>query len=182
MSSDGAQQASIGAPAFFKTQAGGCADNACGVVRAAQESEVASPSAPLSSQRNMLASGSLRSARRQHKTRVMNTLIVRGERSERLYIRLTADEVEHVAQLADRRGLKVSDYVRKAVLRGSGRRAVSGRRVLPTDVAGTIRELSAIACNLRRLVALHEADMTISRDQLQACVAAVHDAISRFGA
>ena len=34
----------------FITQAGGCADNACGVARAARKSEVASPSAPLSSQ------------------------------------------------------------------------------------------------------------------------------------
>jgi uncharacterized protein (DUF1778 family) len=182
MSSDGAQQARIGARVFFMTQAGGCADNACGVVRAARESEVASPSAPLSSQRNMPASGSLRSARRRHETHAMNALIVPGKRSERLYIRLTADEAEHVAQLADRRGLKVSDYVRKAVLRNSGRRAVNGRRVLPTDAASTIRELSAIARDLRRLVAHREANMTISPDQLQACIAAVHDAISGFTA
>jgi uncharacterized protein (DUF1778 family) len=112
----------------------------------------------------------------------MNALIVRGKRSERLYIRLTADEAEHIAQLADRRGLKVSDYVRKAALRGSGRRAVSGRRVLPTDAAGTVRELSVIARDLRRVVALHEANMTISPDQLQACIAAVHDAIGGFAA
>jgi hypothetical protein len=182
MSLDAAQQATVRARVFFTTQAGGCAYNACGVVRPAQESEVASPSAPLSSQRNVPSSGSLRSARRQHKTCVMNALIVRGKRSERLYIRLTADEAEHVAQLADCRGLKVSDYVRKAVLRGSGRRAVSGRRGLPTDAASTIRELSAIARDLRRLVALHEANMTISPDQLQACIAAVHDAIGAFAA
>ena len=47
---------------FFMTQAGGCADNACGAARPARESEVASPSAPLSSLWEVPASGSLRSA------------------------------------------------------------------------------------------------------------------------
>ena len=47
---------------FFVTQAGGCADNACGVARAARESEVTAPSAPLSSLGDVPMSGSLRSA------------------------------------------------------------------------------------------------------------------------
>lgn len=170
------------AESFFTTQAGGCAYNACGVVRPAQESEVASPSAPLSSQRNMPASGSLRSARRQHETQPMNALSARAKRSERLYIRLTADEAEYIAQLADSRGVKVSDYVRKAALRGTGRRAMVARRVLPTDDAGAIRELSSIARDLRRLVVLAEANALVSNDQLQACVAAVHAAVAGFGA
>ena len=177
MSSDGAQQASIGARVFYTTQAGGCAYNACGVVRPAQESEVASPSAPLSSQRKIRASGSLRSARRPNKTHLLNAFFAPGKRSERLYIRLTRDEAEYVAQVANRRGVKVSDYVRKAVLRGSGRRPMVGRRLLPTDAAGTIRELSAIARDLRRLVDLAEANAPVSNDQLQACVAAVHAAV-----
>jgi hypothetical protein len=177
MRSDGAQQASIGARVFFTTQAGGCAYNACGVVRPAQGSEVASPSAALSSQRNMSASGSLRSARRRHETHAMNLFVAPAKRSERLYIRLTADESDYIAQLADSRGVKVSDYVRKAALRGTGRRPKFGRRVLPTDAAGTIRELSAIARDLRRLVVLAEANALISNDQLQACVAALHAAV-----
>lgn len=177
MSLDEAQQASSGAPVFFKTQAGGCAYNACGVVRPAQESEVASPSAPLSSQRKMQASGSLRSARRQQETDPTNAFIAAAKRSERLYIRLTVDEAEHVAQLADSRGVKVSDYVRKAVLRGSGRRPMFRRRRLPTDAAGSIRELSAIARDLRRLVDLAEANASVPNDQLQACVTAVHAAV-----
>jgi hypothetical protein len=182
MSADGAQQASIGARVFFETQAGGCAYNAYGAVRPAQESEVASPSAPLSSHGDMPASGSLRSARCRYKTLAVNALAGQVTRTERLYIRLTADEAEHVAQLANRRGLKRSDYVRKTLLRGSGRRLLTGRRVLATDAAGTIRELSTIARDLSRLVAVAAAKGTISRDQLEACVAAVHAALDGFTA
>ena len=181
MSSDSAQQTSIGARLFFTTQAGGCAYNACGVVRPAQESEVASPSAPLSSQNNMPASGSLRSARCRHEARAMHVAIGLPTRSERLYIRLTAEEAEQVAYLANRRGLKVSDYVRKVVLRGSGRRLLRGRR-LPIDAAGMIRELSAIARDLRRLVALAEANGSVANEQLEACIAVLHAAIGGFTA
>lgn len=112
----------------------------------------------------------------------MKALSARAKRSERLYIRLTADEAAYIAQLADSRGVKVSDYVRKAALRRTGRRAVVGRCVLPIDAAGTIRELSSIARDLRRLVVLAEANALVSKDQLQACVAAVHAAVAGFGA
>jgi|HubBroStandDraft_5_1064220.scaffolds.fasta_scaffold00348_21 hypothetical protein len=103
-------------------------------------------------------------------------------RHDWLHVRVTAEEAQHVARLADRRGLTVSDYVRKAALRGSGCRPTTRRRVLSTDAAGTIRELSAIARDLRRLLALAELSRTISPDQLQICVAAVHDAIGGFAA
>lgn len=110
----------------------------------------------------------------------MNAPVSRAKRSERLYIRLTIDEAEYVAGVADARGLSVSDYVRKTVLRGSGRRAGVMRRVLPTDAAGTIRELSAVARDLRQLVALSEANKTIDHDQLNACLIAVHAALDGF--
>jgi uncharacterized protein (DUF1778 family) len=110
----------------------------------------------------------------------MNPRVSRAKRSERLYIRLTADESEHVTRLADMRGLSVSEYVRKAVLRGTGRRAVAVHRLLPTDAAGTIRELSAIARDLRQLVALAEANKTIAHDQLNACLMRVHAALDGF--
>ena len=176
MSVGGTQRGGRSAESFFTTQAGGCGHSACGAAAPTRESEVASPSAPLSSQRSVPASGSLRSARRRHETRGMNALFARAKRSERLYIRLTADEAAYIAQLADRRGVKVSDYVRKAALRGSGCRPV-GRHILPTDAAGTIRELSAIASDLRRLAVLAEGNAPVSKDQLQACVAAVHAAV-----
>ena len=57
---------------------------------------------------------------------------------------------------------------------------MAGRRLLPTDAAGTIRELSAIARDLRRLVDLAEANAPVPTDQLQACVAAVHAAVIGF--
>jgi hypothetical protein len=95
---------------------------------------------------------------------------------------VTAEDAKHVARLADMRGLTVSDYVRKAVLRGSGHRSRTRRRLLPTDAASTIRELSAIARDLRRLLALVELDGTISSDKLQACLTAIHEAIGGFAA
>jgi hypothetical protein len=109
----------------------------------------------------------------------MRAAVAQPTRSERLYIRLTAEEAERVAYVANQRGLKVSDYVRKVVLRGSGRRFTSGRR-LPIDAAGTIRELSAIARELRRLVAFAEANGTVSNEHLEAGIAAVHAAIGGF--
>ncbi len=180
MSSDGAQQASVRAQMFFTTQAGGCAHNASGAVHPTQESEVVSPSAPLSSHADMLPSRSLRSARRQHESSSMQALIRHTARHDRIHVRVTAEEAEHVARLADMRALSVSDYVRKAALRGSGHRPRMRHRVLPTDAAGTIRELSAIARDLRRLLDLAESSQSISRAPLQACVAAVHDAIAGF--
>jgi uncharacterized protein (DUF1778 family) len=182
MSSDGAQQANVGSRVFFKTQAGGCAHNACGAVRPTQKSEVASPSAPLSSQPKALPSRSLRSARWQQDSRSMQAISGHTARHDWLHVRVTAEEADHVTRLADMRGLTVSDYVRKAALRGSGRRHSTRRRVLSTDAAGTIRELSAIARDMRRLLALAELNRTIPRDKLQACVTAVHDAISGFAA
>jgi len=100
-----------------------------------------------------------------------------GRRSERLYVRLTAEEAEKVASLADARGLTVSDFVRNAVLRRSGLRGLTGRRVLPTDAAGTIRQLSAIATELRHLLAIAEGNGVIPEDELRACLAQVQTAI-----
>ena len=105
-----------------------------------------------------------------------------ARRSERLYVRLTADEAEKVASLADARGLSVSDFVRNAVLRRSGLRGLAGRRALPTDAAGTIRQLSAIAAELRRLLAIAEANGVIPEDELRACLAQVQTAILEVAA
>lgn len=100
-----------------------------------------------------------------------------GRRCERLYVRLTAEEAEKVASLADARGLSVSDFVRNAVLRRTGLRGLVGRRALPNDAAGTIRQLSAIAVELRRLLAIAEVNGIIPEDELRACLAQVRTAI-----
>jgi hypothetical protein len=62
MASQPAHQAGSTTQRFFTTQAGGCTDSACGAVRPASGSEVASPSAPLSSHEEGLGAGALRLA------------------------------------------------------------------------------------------------------------------------
>jgi uncharacterized protein (DUF1778 family) len=105
-----------------------------------------------------------------------------GLRRERLYVRLTAEEAARVASLADARGLTVSDFVRHVLLRGSAARRLTGRRALATDVAGTIRQLSAIAVELRRLLGIADATGTIPEAELRACLAQVQTAISGIAA
>ena len=111
----------------------------------------------------------------------MSTTREGATRGERLYVRLTTDEAAHVAYLADTRGLTVSDFVRAAVLRGLGGRPLVGRRALPTDTASTIRQLRAIAAELRRLVGIAQANGTIRQDQVDACLIEVRASIAVFG-
>ena len=136
--------------------------------------------AALSPQDDVLAPGSLRSARRQHDGSAMSTTREPTTRNERLYVRLTPDEAAHVADLADARGLTVSDFVRAAVLRGLGGRPL-GRRVLPSDTAGAIRQLGVIAADLGRLARIAQANGPIRQDELDACLAQVRAAIAVFG-
>jgi hypothetical protein len=103
-------------------------------------------------------------------------------RTKRLYVRLTAEEAGKVASLADARGLTISDFARRVLLRGSGPRRLIGRCALPTDAAGTIRQLTAIAVELRRLLEFAEANGTIPEDELRACLAQVQTAISGVAA
>ncbi len=142
-----------------------------------QESGVAS----LSPHGKVPTPGSLRSARRNHDECALNIADERATRSERLYVRLTAQEAAHVAYLADARGLTVSDFVREAMLRRSGFRSRQGRRALPSDAASTIRQLSAIAADLRRLTMIAQANGTIQSDELGVCLAQVQVAIGAFG-
>lgn len=103
-------------------------------------------------------------------------------RNERLYVRLTAEEASRIAALADARGLTVSDFVRHVLLRGSAARRLTGRRAMSTDAAGTIRQLSAVAVELRRLLAVADASGTIPEAELRACLAQVQVAISGVAA
>src|SRR5271165_3362698 len=90
---------------FFTTQAGGCGHSAFGAAAPTRESEVASPSAPLSSQQK-LPSRSLRSARRQPNE--CGAAAFRGTRDCLLRVRLTEQEAEHVARRAKARKLSLS--------------------------------------------------------------------------
>ena len=111
----------------------------------------------------------------------MSTTREGAPRSERLYVRLTADEAAHVADLAGARGLRLSDFVRAAVLRGRGGRPLFGRRAMAIDTASAVRQLGAIAADLNRLVKVAQANGTIRQDQVDACLTEVRAAIAVFG-
>jgi hypothetical protein len=102
-------------------------------------------------------------------------------RSERLYVRLTAEEAAHVADLAGARGLRLSDFVRTAVLRGMGGRPLFGRRAMPRETANAVRQLGAVAVDLNRLVEVAQADGAIRPDVLDACLTRVRAVIAVFG-
>src|SRR6202044_2247848 len=89
---------------FFTTKAGGCGHSAYGAAAPTRESEVASPSAPLSSQQKP-PSRSLRSARRQPDECAAGAL--RGTRDRLLRVRLTEQEAEQVASRAKTRKLSL---------------------------------------------------------------------------
>ena len=159
-----ALQASLRFSLTFGSQAGGCAYNAFGVVRPTRNA------------------GSLRSARRGRcGGRIVNAASERATRTERLYVRLTAEEAAHVAHLADLRGLTVSDFVREVALKRSGFRWRVGRRALPSDSAATIRQLSSIGADLRRLAAIAESNGAVRADKVTACLAQLQAVIGSFG-
>jgi len=104
----------------------------------------------------------------------------RVRRSKWLWVRVTSEEAAHVAYVAGARGLTVSDFVRVAVLRGLSGRSLVGRRALPTDAANAVRQLSAIAVNLRRLVGIAQANGAIRHAELDACITEARAAIAVF--
>ncbi len=182
MSSDGAQQASIGAGVFFTTQAGGCGHSACGAVAPTRESEVASPSAPLSSQQRQ-PSRSLRSARRQLDQLGADALRYSRysqSRSRLLRVRLTEEEAEQVTRRAKARGLSLSDFVRRAILRGTGGRFSTRRHLLAAEDGLTIRQLTDVAAGIRSLTAIALAQGNIDENELQRCLTEVSSTLARF--
>ena len=164
------------AESFFTTQAGGCGHSACGAAAPTRESEVASPSAPLSSQQR-LPSRSLRSARRQPDECRLSALC--GTRHCLLRVRLTEQEAEQAARRAKARGLSLSDFVRRAVLRGTGARS-TGRSALAAEDAATIRQLTNIAAAVRSLTAIALVHGNIDENELQKCLTAVSSTLARL--
>ena len=154
---------------FFTTQAGGCGHSACGAAAPTRESEVASPSAPLSSQQK-LPSRSLRSARRQPD----------GTRDSLLRVRLTEQEAEQVARGAKERGLSLSDFVRRAVLRGTGARFSTRHYVLAPEDAAMIRQLTGISVGIRSLTAIALAQGAIDENELRRCLTEVSSTLARL--
>jgi uncharacterized protein (DUF1778 family) len=103
-------------------------------------------------------------------------------RTRRLEIRFTHDEASWIISRARARGLSLTDYVRSAALRGSGTMLLAHRRRLPNDTAITIRQLTGVAAELRRLIALAEATRTIPQDEVRQCLAQVITAICELAA
>ena len=170
-------QAGITPQRFFTTQAGGCGHSAYGAAAPTRESEVASPSAPLSSQQKP-PSRSLRSARRQPDECAAGAL--RGTRDRLLRVRLTEQEAEQVASRAKTRKLSLSDFVRRAVLRGTGARFSIGRRILAAEDAATIRQLTDIAAGIRSLIAIALAQGNINENELQSSLTEVSSILARL--
>jgi len=170
MSVGGAQRGGRSREAFFMTQAGGCGHSACGAASPTRNSEVASPSAPLSSQRS-LPSRSLRSARLEPDDGAAGAL--RGPRNSLLRVRLTEQEAEQIARRAEARGLSLSDFVRRSVQRGTTVRLSTRRSILAAEDAATIRQLTNIAAGIRNLSAIALAQGNIDENELRRCLAEV---------
>lgn len=161
---------------FFTTQAGGCAHSACGAAAPTRHSEVASPAAPLSSQQK--PSRPLRSARRGRDEDGADALC--STRNRLLRVRLTEQEAEHVARRAKAGGLSRSDFVRRAVLRGTGARFAIGRRLVAPEDAAIVRQLTSLAAGIHSLAAIAFAHGNIDENELRRCLADVSSVLARF--
>jgi uncharacterized protein (DUF1778 family) len=103
-----------------------------------------------------------------------------GTRDSLLRVRLTEQEAEQVARRAEARGLTLSDFVRRAVLRGTGARFSTRRCVLAADDAATIRQLTDIAAGIRNLIAIALAQGNIDENELRKCLAEVASTLARL--
>ena len=103
-------------------------------------------------------------------------------RNERIYVRLTTEEAASIADAAALHGMTMSNFVRDAVLRRSGPHARVPRRMLASDAAEAVRSLSAIGVHLRELSDLLRAGRTLTTVQIDACLAEMHAALTRFEA
>ena len=103
----------------------------------------------------------------------------RNTRTERLHVRLTADEAAHITASAAKRGMPIPDFVRARLLRGSGRTTIVARRTLARDTAETVRQLSAIVTELRHLAEVVQTRGLVASSRLDDCLARVCDVIGR---
>lgn len=161
---------------LFTTQAGGCGHSAYGAAAPTRHSEVASPSAPLSSQQK--ASRSLRSARRELGERGADALC--GTRNRLLRVRLTEHEAEDVARRTQACRLSLSGFVRRAILRGTGARFAVGHHGFAAEDAAIVRHLTSLAASIRSVTALALAPGTIDETELRRCLTEVLSALTRL--
>ena len=130
------------------------------------------------SQHQYCQSRSLRSARMHSDEYAAGAL--RGTRDRLLRVRLTEQEAEQVASRAKARKLSLSDFVRRAVLRGTGARFSIGPHVLAAENAATVRQLTDIAAGIRSLIAIALAQGNIDENELQSCLTQVSSTATRI--
>jgi uncharacterized protein (DUF1778 family) len=92
-----------------------------------------------------------------------------AKREKRLFVRLTADEAARVAQAADTRGMTVSDFVRRAVLRRSSVR-IAGERMRSYAMADVLDGLQAINAQLRQSIGKLRDGGSVAAAELEACL------------
>ncbi len=109
----------------------------------------------------------------------MTTQASNSSRTERIYVRVTADEAAHISAAAAKSGMQISDFGRARLLRGSGRTRLVARRMLARDTAETVRQLSALVTELRRLADVIQTSGLAASSRLDDCLASVYDAIGR---
>jgi hypothetical protein len=110
----------------------------------------------------------------------MSMMRVNATRSKRVYVRLTAEEASFIADVAAERSVTISDFVRNAVLKGSGVHRFGSRRVLARDHAETVRSLNAIGVHLRNLADAMRGNGIVNVVQIDACLNEMHVALARF--
>jgi uncharacterized protein (DUF1778 family) len=110
----------------------------------------------------------------------MTLMHARGARNERIYVRLTAEEASYIADAAAERSVTMSNFIRDAVLKGSGFHTGGNRRVLARNHAETVRNLNVLGVHLRKLADAMRVDGTVAVAQIDACLAEMCVALGRF--
>ena|SRR2546423_12023205 len=110
----------------------------------------------------------------------MTLMRARGARNERIYVRLTAEEASYIADTAAECSVTISDFIRDAVLKGSGFHTGGSRRVLTRDDAETVRSLNTLGVHLRKLADAMRVNGTVTAAQIDVCLAEMRVALARF--
>ena len=85
-----------------------------------------------------------------------------------------------MGSLAKARRLSLSDFVRQAVLRGTGSRLSTRCRGVAADDAAVIRRLSDIAARIRSLTTIARAQRTIDETELPRCLNEIASRLARL--
>jgi uncharacterized protein (DUF1778 family) len=110
----------------------------------------------------------------------MKLLRAYAVRNERLDVRLTAEEASYIAGAAAECSVTISDFIRDAVLKGSGLYTHGNRRVMLRDDAEMVRSLNAIGVQLRSLGDAMRGNGIVNVAQIDECLDEIRVALTRF--